>query len=83
MNVIRGVRVVTASTVLGTLVWAGAKDLRDENIRQAAREENRVLTKEEIEKVKSPSLPFYLAIGSVPIYVGARLLDEKKKKKID
>lgn len=79
MNIIRGVRAISAGTVLGTLVWAGAKDLRDENIRQTAREENRVLTKEEIEKVKSPSLPFYLAISSIPIYVGARLLDEKKK----
>ena len=74
-------RNIFATTALGSLVLVGAKDIKTENIRDAAVKENRSLTKKEIDYTQNYSIPFYLAIGSIPSWFLVRQLDEKRQTK--
>lgn len=81
MNILRALRTASAATVVGVIALACAKDIRTENIRETAVRENRKLTETEMKEVTSPSLPTYLAAGSVPAWLLLRALDEKREKK--
>ena len=80
MNTLKTLRTVSAATILGSLVLVGVKDIKTENIRDIATKENRSLTKEELEYSQNRSIPFYLALGSIPAWLLIRQLDEKKNR---
>ncbi|MBI3623185.1 hypothetical protein HY212_03865 [Candidatus Pacearchaeota archaeon] len=81
MNTLKSLRIIAATTFLGSIALAGAKDIKTENIRERAANENRALTRDEIKSTTSPSFPFYLAAGSFPTWFLVRQLDEKRQTK--
>lgn len=81
MRVLETLRIATATAALGSIVLVGAKDVKTENIRDAAVRENRRLTKEELEYTQNKSFPFYFAISSIPAWLLIRQLDERNQTK--
>ena len=81
MNILRTLRTASAATVVGVIALACAKDIQTKNIREQAVKENRKLTEAEMKEITSPSLPFYLAAGSVPTWLLLRTLDERRERR--
>ena len=78
LKILRNVFITTA---LGSVTLCAVKDDKAEHIKDAAVKEHRSLTNEELHYTQNYSIPFYLAIGSIPSWLLVRQLDEKNQAK--
>ena len=81
MLTLKTLRNIFTLTALSSIGLCAVRDDKVEHIRDTAANENRSLTKDERNYTQNHSIPFYLAIGSLPSWLLVRQLDEKNQAK--